>query len=70
MIVEIKPEDEELIIEKLRTGAFRSVDDLIHHALVSLNRSQTLSEFLENSPLAGLDLHIDRDPDRGRGIDL
>jgi len=52
MVVEIKPEDEKLIA--LSTGAFRSVDELIHHALVSLNRTQTLPEFLENSPLAGL----------------
>lgn len=38
-----------------------------------LARSQqpkSLVEFLRNSPLAGLDLHIERDADTGRQVDL
>jgi hypothetical protein len=34
--IEIKPEDEKLIAEKLRSGAFRSAEDLIHQALIAL----------------------------------
>ena len=33
MTIDITPEDEKLIQEKLRTGAFRSVEDVIHRAL-------------------------------------
>jgi len=36
MTIKITPEDEKLIQEKLRTGEFRSVEELIHRALVSL----------------------------------
>ncbi|MBS1827320.1 MAG: hypothetical protein JST93_18530 [Acidobacteria bacterium] len=36
MIIELKPEDEKLVQEKLRSGAFRSVEEVIHRALVAL----------------------------------
>jgi Arc/MetJ-type ribon-helix-helix transcriptional regulator len=36
MTVNITPEDERIIQEKLRTGAFRSAEEVIHRALVSL----------------------------------
>ncbi len=36
MTIELKPEDEKLIEEKLRSGAFRSVEEVIYRALVSL----------------------------------
>ncbi|MFN0172488.1 MAG: hypothetical protein ACKV22_39295 [Bryobacteraceae bacterium] len=34
--IELKPEDEKLIQEKLRSGAFRTVEEVIHRALVAL----------------------------------
>lgn len=36
MTIELQPEDEKLVQEKLRSGAFRSVHELIHRALVCL----------------------------------
>jgi prevent-host-death family protein len=40
-------------------------------ALVARSRQSTsLVEFFRESPLAGLDLQVDRDRDRGREIDL
>ena len=33
MIVQLTPEDEKLIQERLRTGTFHSVEEVIHHAL-------------------------------------
>jgi antitoxin ParD1/3/4 len=35
MKIEIKPEDEQLIQKRLQSGAFRSVDEVIHDALSS-----------------------------------
>jgi len=40
-------------------------------ALVARSRQpKSLVEFFRRSPLAGLDLKLERDPDRGRDIDL
>jgi len=41
MTINIAPEDEKLIREKLRTGVFRSVEEVIHRALVSLPTPET-----------------------------
>ena len=70
MTIELKPEDEELIHEKLRSGAFRSVEELIHRALVSLPTPETspqprpprknLADFLLESPFAGAELDLER----------
>lgn len=35
MTIQLTPEDEKLIQERLRSGAFHSVAEVIHHALVS-----------------------------------
>ena len=40
MTINITPEDEKLIQEKLRTGAFRSVEEVIHRALGSLEAEE------------------------------
>ena len=41
MTIELKPEDEKLIEEKIRSGAFRSVEEVIHLALLSLPTPET-----------------------------
>ena len=33
MTIQLTPEDEKLIQERLRSGAFHSVEEVIHHAL-------------------------------------
>lgn len=35
MKIELKPEDEQLIQRRLQSGAFRSIDEIIHDALTS-----------------------------------
>jgi Arc/MetJ-type ribon-helix-helix transcriptional regulator len=80
MTIELKPEDEKLIEEKLRSGAFRSAEEVIHRALVSLSTPEpalekkpprkNLVELFAESPLKGLDLNLECDPDYGRDIDL
>ncbi|HZS46213.1 MAG TPA: type II toxin-antitoxin system ParD family antitoxin [Blastocatellia bacterium] len=40
MIIELKPEDELIIQRRLQSGAFNSVDDIIHRALESLEADE------------------------------
>lgn len=40
MIIELKPEQEQFIQEKLATGEYRNIDDLISTALKLLENSQ------------------------------
>ena len=79
--IELLPEDEKLVEEKLLSGAFRSVGELIHRALVSLPSAEpalakpiepakNLVELFADSPLKGLDLNLERDPDYGRDVEL
>ena len=80
MTIELKPEDEKLIEEKLRSGAFRNVQEVIHRALVLLptpvpapltkQPKKNLVELFAESPLKGLDLNLERDPDYGRDLEL
>jgi hypothetical protein len=84
VIIEIKPDDEKLIEEKLRSGAFDSVQDLIHRALVALPAPEpsrigkparpagkkSLVELFAESPLKGLDLDFSRNRSTSRPIDL
>ena len=73
MTIQLKPEQERIIQEEIRSGHFCSPDEVLDHALVALRekeqqtmppknpRKQTLSEFLMNSPLAGSELNLERD---------
>jgi Arc/MetJ-type ribon-helix-helix transcriptional regulator len=78
MVIEIGPEDEKLIEEKLRSGEFRSVDELIRKALVSLPRSESRSDqprknfaqFLRESPLPGSGLSLEREEEYPRIVPL
>lgn len=78
MTIDITPEDEKLIQEKLRTGAFRSVEDVIHRALVSLPETSTrtsrplrnLVDVLSEPPFAGSELNLERIRDYPRSLDL
>ena len=40
MTVEIKPEDEELIQKRLRSGVFNSIEEVIHDALATQNDNE------------------------------
>ena len=40
MIIELKPEDEQLIQKRLQSGAFTSVEEVIHQALESLDADE------------------------------
>ena len=80
MTIELKPEDEKLIQEKLQTGAFHSAEEVIHRALVSLptleaspqptRPRRSLVDVLSESPFAGSALNLERIIDYPRPLDL
>ncbi len=81
MTIALKPEDEKLVEEKLRSGAFGSVEELIHRALVALptpkpessrakQPRKNLADFLMESPFAGADLDLERRKQYVRPLEL
>lgn len=82
MSIDVNPETERLVREEIRSGHFRSVDELIVsgvHAWREKNKStaapatapkKSLLQFFRDSPLVGLELEFERDKDTGRDITL
>lgn len=80
MTIELKPEQEKIIQEEIRSGHFRNVEEVLDHALAALREKNSFSgpkksrknfaEFLMDSPLAGSGLDLERDKDSGRDIEL
>ena len=75
MTINIRPETEQFVHEAIRNGHFQSVDDLIVSGVLAWREKrpastavppQPLSEFFRQSPLAGLELNLERDRDPGR----
>jgi Arc/MetJ-type ribon-helix-helix transcriptional regulator len=80
MTIQLTPEDEKLIQERLRSGVFHSVAEVIHHALVSSPVPETssvprkprknLADVLSEPPFAGSELKLERIRDYPRPLDL
>jgi hypothetical protein len=78
MVVEIKPEDAQIIAEKLQSGAFTSVEDVMHSALISLPNPERapeetrkhLADLLSEPPFAGSGLNLEREDSYPRRLDL
>jgi Arc/MetJ-type ribon-helix-helix transcriptional regulator len=76
MTIRLTPEDERLIEEQLRTGAFRSAEEVIHRALISLppepsrKPRKNLVDVLCSPPFAGSELQLERQKDYPRPLDL
>jgi hypothetical protein len=75
------PEDEQIIRTKLQNGEFRSIDELIHNALVSpptpaqpklprLAGKKSLAQLFAESPFRGLDIEFERLPGMLRSTKL
>jgi hypothetical protein len=69
MTIQLTPEDEKLIQERLRSGAFHSVAEVIHHALVSSfppevsapkKPRKNLADVPSAPPFAGSELNLER----------
>ena len=78
MTIRLTAEDEKLIQERLRTGAFQSAEEVIHRALVLLPPPETpskrprknLADVLSAAPFAGSELNLERQKDYPRPLDL
>jgi len=80
MTIELTLEDQKLVEEKLRSGAFRDVGELIHRALVSMPPvepaakralpEKKLVDVLSSPPFAGSELNLERQKDYPRPLDL
>ncbi len=84
MTIEIhRPELEALIRERMKSGAFHDVEDVIMQALKSSPAAdaassaphrpvgrKSLAQLFADSPFKGLDIDFERDPDYGREITL
>jgi hypothetical protein len=78
MTIQLTPEDEKLIQERPRSGAFHSVEEVIHRALAALpipepspsNPRKNLADFLLESPFAGAELDLERRKQYVRPMEL
>ena len=80
MTIQLTPEDEKLVQERLRSGAFHTVAEVIHHALVSSRLPEgaaapkkprkNLADVLSEPPFAGSELKLERISDYPRPLDL
>jgi Arc/MetJ-type ribon-helix-helix transcriptional regulator len=78
MTIQLTPEDEKLVQERLRSGAFHSVAEVIHHALISSPAPETpsdpkkprknLADVLSEPPFAGSELNLERIRDYPRPL--
>ena len=85
MMIEIhRPELEALIRERMNSGAFHDVEDVIMQALKSSSAAaapaagipcrpagrKSLAQLFADSPFRGLDIDFEREPDYGRDVTL
>ena len=81
MTIHLKPEQERIIQEEIRSGQFRSPDEVLDRALAALREKaktpkaaheprKNLVQLFAESPLAGSELTFDRDRDFGRDVEL
>ena len=86
MTIEIhRPELEALIRERMKSGSFQNVEDVLMQALKSSalptetltkpkwrrpEGRKSLAQLFAESPFKGLDLDFARDPDHGRDLEL
>ena len=65
--------DQTLLRQAMQVTHFQTSQELVESALRLIIQSHTppkLSEFLQQSPLVGLDLDLKRDQDIGRDLNL
>ena len=81
MTIQLKPEQERIIQEEIRSGHFRSPDEVLDHALAALREREhkaeapraprkNLVEVLSSPPFAGSELNLARQKDYPRPLDL
>jgi Arc/MetJ-type ribon-helix-helix transcriptional regulator len=77
MTIHLNPEQERIIREEIRSGHFRSADEVLDHALASLRENEqksgaparpckSLVDVLSQPPFAGSELDLERQRDYPR----
>jgi Arc/MetJ-type ribon-helix-helix transcriptional regulator len=76
--ITFKPEQERIIRAEIKSGHFRSPDEVLDYALAALKEKEhehqsaktrkNLVQFLMESPLAGAELNLERQRDYGRPV--
>ena len=74
MTIELKPEQERIILEEIQSGHFNSLDEVLDHALAALlekkRRRKSLVQFFRGSPFVGMEMKYERSQDTERKIEL
>jgi Arc/MetJ-type ribon-helix-helix transcriptional regulator len=83
MTIQLKPEQERFIQEEIRSGHFRSPDEVLDHALAALREKSNaapstvppgprkkLYDLLTQPPFARSELNLERQKDGPRPVDL
>ncbi len=81
MTIHLKPEQERIIQEEIRSGHFRSADEVVDHALAALREKEqkagappkprrNLVDVLSQPPFAGSELNLERQRDYPRPLSL
>lgn len=79
MVIHLKPEQERIIEQEIRSGHFRNADEVLDRALaVLLEKEQevrdrpakNLADVLTMPPFAGSELDLERQRDFARPLDL
>ena len=84
MIIELKPEQEQIIREQIQSGHFGSPDEVLDHALAALREKSNMAQaaavqarprrrlydLLTQPPFAGSELNLERQKDYPRPVDL
>ncbi len=69
MTIQLTPEDEQLIQERLRSGVFHSVAEVIHHALVSSSLPEAPVPDVPKTPRKNLADVLSEPPFAGSGTE-
>jgi len=84
LTIQLKPEQERIIQEEIRSGHFRSPDEVLDHALAALREKSNVAhttvapprprkklyDLLTQPPFAGSELNLERQKDDPRPVDL
>jgi Arc/MetJ-type ribon-helix-helix transcriptional regulator len=74
MTIQLKPDQERIIQEIIRSGHFHSPDEVLDYALAAMRekvrKPKSLVQFFRESPFVGMELKFERSQDTGRRIEL
>lgn len=81
MTIQLKPEQERIIQEEIRSGHFRNADEVLDHALAALREKEPharpqppprkrLVDVLSQPPFAGSELNLERQKDYPKPLEL